>query len=151
MLGVNMIKAEFDTKALERKLKPARLNKIFKENLVKMGAQWHLEDMPNKFKDSAINVYKLQQRSFKYIKSVKRKYGDWSPFNKTGMMKEATKLGVNIKANTKGNNLQASVKMQRGHATSQWVAIEFVKVLKREIEDLLKDFKQRVIYEIEKA
>lgn len=142
-------KVEFIQQGTALKLKPKTVLAIIKQKLKELGQRWYNEDFPNKFSPNATNVYHLQQRKLNYIKQMKRKYGHWQPFDASGKLKQAALSGANIKADTQNTNMDVVVKIKRGHATKKWVSLELVKMLKRELDELLKRFQKDTVKEIE--
>jgi hypothetical protein len=133
------------------KLKKADWKRIFSEKLKVMGTYWHDMLFPIRFTDSGQNVYHLKQRSYKYIKRVRKMFPNWKPLVRTGHLRSEMISNFRLTPVNKGDNLQAKISMKRPHATQRSVSEELVKVNKSEINKMVTDFKNNVVAESKKG
>lgn len=144
-------KVEWIEKGAAAGLKPAHVNKVLKASLIEMALNWYNRFFGQKFETGAQNRYHLQERSRKYINRVKKEYGHWKPFHKSGALESMMRQGVKAVPKVQGNKMEVTAKIRRPHATSKWVGLELIKVLKYELVSLLREFKDKTVAAITKG
>lgn len=123
---------------------------IFRENLEAMGKNWISEILPVRYSTSGQNIYHLQQRKGKYVRSAKKRDPSWRPLVLTGKLAGTTQQTARAKA-SKGGELECVIAMQRGHPTQRFVSEELTETTKKQIDELAKEYQKDTVQKIQET
>lgn len=126
-------------------IKKSPWKKIVQAATEGMGFQWVKLMYPIRFTAKGQNKYHLKQRSQKYIRRARSKNPNWRPLYASGEMARLSTANYKVKTRLTKGDIKCKVTLPRGHATQKYVAEEVVKVNKKEIKQLMDDFRDDII------
>ena len=131
-------------------LTPKKSKEILKESLNEMMEEYYEQCIPKKFSPNASAVYNFSIRSPRYIARAKKENPGWQPMILTGTLALAMTSGNSKHISLKNDDIKATLKMKRGHATLAVTSAELSKVNQNEISPLMVEMKNNYIDKVSK-